>query len=153
MIVQRYTNGLFGADRTWSDLPQRYIPVPGAIDVPTSMEGVNIEVTSLDGDVDDDDEGASGSLSTDSVVHELFVGSDPAPISAGRSTINDCCCDNREEHMFHVARHNFDSRIWDWNRSDDGETSVARFNLLLKKVEAVESWNLGRTISLNKVIK
>lgn len=147
MTVQRYTNGLFGADRTWNDLPQQYIPVPGAIDVPTSIQGVNI------GDIDDDDEGASGSLSTDSVVHELFVGSDPTPISAGRSTINDCCCDNREEHMFHVARHNFDSRIWDWNRSNDGETSVARFNLLLKKVEAVKSWNLGHTVSLNRVMK
>ena len=73
MTVQRYTNGLFGADRTWNDLPQQYIPVPGAIDVPTSIQGVNI------GDIDDDDEGASGSLSTDSVVHELFVGSDPTP--------------------------------------------------------------------------
>ena len=90
MIVQRYTNGSFGADRTWNDVPQRYIPVPGATDVPTSMEGVNIGVTALDGDVDDGDDGANGSLSTDSVVNELLGGSNPAPGSAGRYTINNC---------------------------------------------------------------
>ncbi|OEU14862.1 hypothetical protein FRACYDRAFT_241419 [Fragilariopsis cylindrus CCMP1102] len=150
VIVQRYTNGSFGADRTWrNDVPQRYIPVPDAIDVPT--------ITALDGDVDDGDDGdhdgASGTLSTDSVVSELFGGSDPAPVSVGRSAINDCCCNNREDHMFHVARHNFESRVWDWNRSDNGKPSTARFNLLLKKVEALKSWNLGHTISLNKAMK
>jgi len=120
------------------------------------MEGVNIGVIALDGDVvddDGDDDDASGSLSTDSVVHDLFGGSDPAPVSTGRSNINDCCCNNREDHMFHVARHNFASRKWDWDRSDDGETSVARFNLLLKKVEAVKSWNHGHTGNLIKVMK
>jgi hypothetical protein len=57
------------------------------------------------------------------------------------------------DRLFHMARHNFVSRKWNWDRSDDGETSVARFNLLLKKVEAVKSWNHGHTLNLNKVMK
>jgi hypothetical protein len=144
-IVQRYTNGNWGADGLWKDKPQQYIPLPGAIVVTTISEAVNVGVTASGGQADDE----STSLSTDSVVHNLF--GEAAAVSV--PTISDCCCNNREDHMFNVPRHNLRSVERDWEKNEDGQTSIVRFNLLLKKAEGVKSWNHGHTGSLNKMMK